>query len=162
MKLRFGGSCPDCGVREVHLPAALPELGDDFDWRVRDYDGFRMFMMEELSARFPERTRWTPADLEVVLVEVFATILDQLSDMLDRVATEAFLESARRPETVRQLLNFIGYDAVAVARKKDQITGAAIRMRWSRPGGPARGKSIPRNAWSQSKTTRCVCASIHW
>ena len=42
--------CPDCGVREVHLPAPLPKVGDDFDWLVRDYDGFRMFMLEELAA----------------------------------------------------------------------------------------------------------------
>jgi hypothetical protein len=121
MALRFEGSCPDCGVREVHLPAALPDAGDDFDWRVRDYDDFRLFMLEELAARFPERKRWTPADLEVVLVEAFATVLDQLSDMLDRVAAEAFLETARRPEHVRSLLNFIGYDAIAAARSKDQI-----------------------------------------
>ncbi|TKB25858.1 hypothetical protein FCL47_12235 [Desulfopila sp. IMCC35006] len=132
MQLRFEGRCPDCGVREVHLPAALPNPGDDFDWRVRDYDDFRMFMLEELYARFPERTRWTPADLEVVLVEVLACVLDQLSDMLDRVAAESFLETARRPETVRGLLGFIGYDAVAVAKSKDQIDGglsgdAAIR-----------------------------------
>ncbi len=122
--LHFRGTCPDCGVREVHLPAPLTGVGDDFDWRVRDYDGFRMFMLEELAARFPERKRWTPADMEVVLVEVMATILDHLSDMVDRVAAEAYLETARRPETVLQLLHFIGYDAVAVARKNDQITGA--------------------------------------
>jgi hypothetical protein len=41
--------------------------------------------------------------------------------MLDRVATEAFLETARRPDTVRQLLSFIGYDAVLEAKAKDQI-----------------------------------------
>lgn len=121
--LRFEGICPDCGVREVHLPAPLPDAGDDFDWRVRSYDDIRMFMLEELSARFPERTRWTPADLEVVLVEVLATVLDQLSDMLDRSAAEAFLETARRPETVLGLLSFIGYDAVAAAKGKDQIAG---------------------------------------
>jgi len=121
--LIYQGNCPDCGTREVFLPAALPEPGDDYDWRVRDYDGFRMFMLEELSARFPERKRWTPADIEVVLVEVLSTVLDQLSDMLDRVATEAYLETARRPDTVRQLLDFIGFDAVAIAKKKDQISG---------------------------------------
>ncbi|MHC4308363.1 MAG: hypothetical protein ACYSSN_00325 [Planctomycetota bacterium] len=98
-------------------------MGDDFDWRVRDYDGFRLFMLEELAARFPERKRWTPADLEVVLIEAMATILDQLSDMADRVAAEAFLETATRPETVRQLLDFIGYDAVAAAKEKDHIPG---------------------------------------
>ncbi|MEF8734341.1 MAG: hypothetical protein V5B40_21245 [Candidatus Accumulibacter meliphilus] len=121
LHLRFEGHCPDCGVREAQLPAALPDAGDDFDWRVRDYDGYRMFMLEELHARFPERKRWTPADLEVVLVEVLAAVLDQLSDMQDRVFAEAFLETARRPERVRNLLEFIGYDAVAVARSKDQI-----------------------------------------
>ena len=122
-ELHFRGTCPDCGVREVHLPASLATVGDDFDWRVRDYDGFRMFMLEELAARFPERRRWTPADLEVVLIEVMATILDHLSDMADRVAAEAYLETASRPETVRQLLDFIGYDAVAVAKSKDQVSG---------------------------------------
>lgn len=123
LKLHFRGSCPDCGIREVHLPPVLPDVGDDFDWRVRDYNGFRMFMLEELAARFPERKRWNPADLEVVLIEILATILDQLSDMMDRVAAEAYLETARRPETVRQLLNFIGYDAVAIAQSKKQING---------------------------------------
>ncbi len=124
VEMHFRGTCPDCGVREVHLPAPLAEAGDDFDWRVRDYDGFRMFMLEELAARFPERRRWTPADLEVVLVEVLATILDLLSDMADRVAAEAYLETARRPESVRRLLRFIGYDSIAVARARDQIAGA--------------------------------------
>ena len=125
IKLHFRGACPDCGVREVHLPAPLADIGDDFDWQVRDYNSFRMFMLEELAARFPERKRWTPADLEVVLIEVMSTILDQLSDMTDRVAAEAYLETARKPETVRQLLNFIGYDAVAVAQSKKQITGSS-------------------------------------
>lgn len=125
VELHFRGTCPDCGVREVHLPATLARVGDDFDWRVRDYDGFRMFMLEELSARFPERRRWTPADLEVVLVEVLAAMLDLLSDMADRVAAEAYLETARRPETVRRLLNFIGYDAVTAARARDQIAGTS-------------------------------------
>jgi len=121
--LIYQGKCPDCGTREVFLPAALPDAGDDYDWRVRDYDGFRIFMLEELAARFPERARWTPADIEVVIVEVLSTVLDQLSDMLDRIATEAYLETARRPDSVRQLLDFIGYDAVAIAKKKDHISG---------------------------------------
>lgn len=121
IQLHFRGTCPDCGVREVHLPPPLAEVGDDFDWQARDYSGFRLFMLRELAARFPERKRWTPADLEVVLIEVLATMLDLLSDMADRVAAEAYLETARRPETVRRLLQFIGYDAVNMARAKDQI-----------------------------------------
>jgi hypothetical protein len=116
--LEFGDGCPDCGRRRVDLPATLPSVGDDFDWLVRDYDGFRRFLLEELAARFPERRRWTPADVEVALAEVLAFVLDQLSDMLDRVAGEAYLETARRPETVRRLLRLIGYDAVTTAQAR--------------------------------------------
>jgi hypothetical protein len=121
-QLTFQGTCPDCGERLLALPDPLPTLGDDFDWRVRDYDGFRLDMLEELAARFPERTRWTPGDLEVVLVEVLAAVLDQLSDQLDRVSAEAYLETARRPESVRRHLALIGYDAVLRAAARGEIT----------------------------------------
>lgn len=117
-ELIFEGRCPDCGERQVALPVPLPDIGDDFDWLVRDFDGFRRFMLEELAARFPERTRWTPADMEVILVEALAAFLDQLSDMLDRVSAEVFLETARRPESVRRLLKLIGYDALESARRR--------------------------------------------
>ena len=117
-RLQFKGECPDCGNRLVELPRPLPDPGDDFDWKLRDYDGFRLFMMQELATRFPERGRWTPADLEVVIVEALAAALDGLSDKLDRVSAEAFLDSARRPESVRRLLSLIGYDAVGLAEAR--------------------------------------------
>lgn len=107
--------CGDCGFRRVELPEPLPKIGDDFDWLVRDYDGFRMFMLEQLAARFSERRRWTPADMEVVIVEALSVVLDQLSDSLDRIHGEAFLQTARRPDSVRRLLAMIGYDAVQEA-----------------------------------------------
>ncbi len=110
-QLRIEPGCDDCGLRQVELPVDLPPVPDDLDWDLRDYDSFRLFMLEELVARFPERKRWTPADLEVVMVEALAAVLDQLSDTLDRVAREAYLETARRPESVRRLLLMIGYDA---------------------------------------------------
>jgi hypothetical protein len=108
--LTFATGCPDCAQRTAVLPTELPAVGDDFDWAVRDYDGFRMFMLQELIAAFPERSRWTSADVEVVIVEALAAVLDQLSDMLDRIYAEAYLETARRPQSVRRLLHFIGYD----------------------------------------------------
>jgi len=108
----------------------LPEIGDDFDWHVRDYDSFRMFMLEELAARFPERRRWTPADIEVVIAEVLAAVLDQLSDMTDRVAAEAYLETARQPETVYRLLKLIGYDAVQEAGLSGPSAKEQLLSRW--------------------------------
>lgn len=139
--LVFSGGCPDCGERQVVLPPPLPDVGNDFDWRQRDYDGFRLAMLTELAARFPERTRWTPADLEVVLVEALAAVLDQLSDMLDRVTAEAYLETARRPESVRRLLSLIGFDAAARALDRGEI---ALDPRDDRTSPAGRAKARRR------------------
>lgn len=109
--LIFDGGCPDCGERVAVLPLPLPGVEDDFDWSTRDYDSFRLFMMQELASRFPERRRWTPADVEVVIVELLAAALDRASHAIDRVQAERFLDTARRPESVRRLLKLIGYDA---------------------------------------------------
>jgi hypothetical protein len=114
-RLEFDEGCPDPGRRAVDLPVPLPDVGDDFDWDQRDYDSFRAAMLEELAVRFPERRRWTVADVEVVLVEAFAAVLDQLSDMADRAAAEAYLETARRPETVYRWLRFIGLELADLA-----------------------------------------------
>jgi hypothetical protein len=141
--LTFEGRCPDCAERRVVLPLPLPSSGDDFDWLVRDYDSFRRFMLEELAARSPERTRWTAADLEVVLVELLAAVLDQLSDMADRVAQEAYLETARRPESLRRLLSLIGYDAAAAAGLEDDLRGT--------PNGETAAAKLER-LWSRDPT----------
>lgn len=110
--LEFGDGCPDCGERRAVLPIPLPGVVNDFDWKSRDYDSFRLFMMQELAYRFPERQRWTPADMEVVIVELLAAALDRASHALDAVQGERYLETARRPQSVRRLLKLIGYDAV--------------------------------------------------
>jgi len=109
--LSFDGGCPDCGERRAVLPLPLPGVPDDFDWSTRDYDSFRLFLMQELAYRFPDRRRWTPADMEVVIVELLSAALDRSSHALDAVQGERYLETARRPESVRRLLKLIGYNA---------------------------------------------------
>lgn len=109
--LKFENGCPDCGERRAVLPPPLPGVPDDFDWKARDYDSLRLFMMQELAHRFPERRRWTPADMEVVVVELLAAALDRASHAIDAVQGERFLATARRPQSVRRLLKLIGYDA---------------------------------------------------
>lgn len=109
--LVFEAGCPDCGERRATLPPPLPGVPDDFDWKTRDWDSFRLFMMQELAHRFPERRRWTPADVEVVIVELVAAAMDRASHALDAVQAERYLATARRPQSVRRLLKLIGYDA---------------------------------------------------
>ncbi len=114
-RLEFRDDCADCGRRVAEPPPPLPAIGDDFDWELRDFESFRRFLLAELAARFPERPRWAAADPEVLLVENLAAVLDQLSDMLDRVASEGSLETARHPASVRRWLNLIGDDVLARA-----------------------------------------------
>jgi hypothetical protein len=119
--------CGDCGYRSAVMPRDLPLVGDDFPWGARDYDGLRQFMLEELVARFPERNRWTAADMEVVLIEVMAAMLDQFSDAADKVFREGVLETAQQPPSVRRLLKFIGFDAFAHLRGQGLLNAASDR-----------------------------------
>jgi hypothetical protein len=70
-----------------------------------------------------------------VIVEVLAAVLDQLSDMADRVAAEAYLDTARQPKTVYRWLKLIGYDAVQEApqkkEKKEKYTEQDLLSDWS-------------------------------
>ena len=145
--LSFEGSCPDCGQRQVDLPDTLPDVGDDLDWDLRDYDGFRLFMAQELAARFPERRRWTPADVEVALIEVLAYALDQLSDSLDRAAAEGYLETARRPESLRRLLKLIGYDAAGLAKRTRDKPFDGLDEEQSKEGLTAADNTAFDNWW---------------
>lgn len=129
----------DCGYRQiVGLPKPLPEVAADFDWQSRDYDGFRLLMLEELAARVPERRRWNPADLEVVIIEALAAALDQMSDAADRIFAEAYLETARRPESLRRLLSLIGYNAVKQAQ-----TSRLLPSQWNE-GDPSFEQQLDR------------------
>ncbi|MEE8058704.1 MAG: hypothetical protein V3T17_12875 [Pseudomonadales bacterium] len=119
--LSFDATQDPCGQRRLVLPQALPPVGNDFDWQLRDYNSFRDFMLEELAARFPERQRWTSADMEMVIVELLATELDKLSDMLDRIDADAYLETARRPDSLRRLLFSVGYDVVKQTQREGLI-----------------------------------------
>jgi hypothetical protein len=175
-EVRYRPGCPDCGERRIRLPEPLPAVGDDFDWRARDYDGFQRAMLGELAARSPERARWTPADIEVVLVEALAAVLDQLSDTLDRVTAEAYLETARRPESVRRLLELVGHDAVRAAgaaglinergtgdeqrrRAVEELEGLWLRrpdlMEQARAAGPRAIRTQRRMVTVADHATRC-------
>ncbi|WP_111431108.1 hypothetical protein [Rhodobacteraceae bacterium DSL-40] len=133
-RLIFDNGCPDCGERQAVLPPPIPGVPDNFDWKARDYDSLRLFLMQELAHRFPERRRWTPADMEVVIVELLAAAFDRASHAIDAVQAERYLDSARRPQSVRRLLKLIGYDAAE--RVRDDVLAALPPV----PGGAAESR----------------------
>ena len=111
VKLRFRLGCDDrFDCRPPALsPAALPEIPVAIDYLSKDYASFRQALLDFIPTRLPAWTERSEADLGMVLLELFASTADTLSYMQDRVANEAFLNSATQRRSVAGHLALIGY-----------------------------------------------------
>jgi hypothetical protein len=106
----FKVECPsefDCLPEEVCPPASLPI--PPIDYLARDYASFRRLMLDRLSVVMPDWAERSPADIGVVLVELLAYAGDRLSYYQDAVATEAYLDTARRRPSVRRHARMLDY-----------------------------------------------------
>ena len=79
------------------------------DYTARDYDTIRKLLMDRLALTTPDWAERNPADLGVTLVELLAYTGDQISYQQDAVATEAYLDTARRRVSVRRHVRLIDY-----------------------------------------------------
>ena len=104
---RFDGEPGGAAALSHSVAAERP--GQEFDYLAKDYASFRRLMLERLSARVPEWTERNAADLGVAIVEVLAYVADYLSYTQDAVATEAYLDTARRRSSVRRHLRLVGH-----------------------------------------------------
>ncbi|MDQ1443866.1 MAG: hypothetical protein QOI20_330, partial [Acidimicrobiaceae bacterium] len=106
----FTGHCDsplDCLTVPACPPAAVDEPALDF--LAKDYATFRRLALDRMSLLVPEwRERHVP-DVAVTLVEALAYVGDQLSYYQDAVATEAYLETARRRISVRRHGRLVDY-----------------------------------------------------
>ncbi|MCY0096588.1 hypothetical protein [Hoeflea ulvae] len=142
-ELVWDDGCPDCGTRNTALPSGRVPVLDDFDWSVRDFEGFRRVMLEELAAADPAREKWTQGDHEIVLVEVLAAALDRSSHALDDIFYERFLETARRPASVVRLLEAIdGRDAAEWAIESVISVKEAEEYGFASTGGGDRRQAL--------------------
>jgi hypothetical protein len=107
----FKIGCPsdfDCAPCEED-PAPLPP-DPLFDYRVRDYPGFRRQMLDRLTELVPGFREDDPLDLTTTLVEAAAYVADQKSYRLDWVGTEAFLQTARSRTSIARHARLLDYD----------------------------------------------------
>ena len=105
--VRFDGRPPSAapaGERARDLPDAA-----DIDYLAKDYASFRQVMLERMAAHVPQWSERNPADIGVAIVEVLAYAADYLSYYQDAVATEAYLDTARRRSSVRRHLRLVGH-----------------------------------------------------
>lgn len=111
-RVSFSFDAADAAARLVPLPAppgGAPAERVEIDYLAKDFDSFRQLMLERMAFYIPEWVERNPSDLGVTLVEVLAYAADYLSYYQDAVATEAYLDTARRRISVRRhtrLLDF--------------------------------------------------------
>jgi hypothetical protein len=65
------------------------------DYMAKDYDSFRHTLIAAMMERVPGWQPTSEADMDQVLIDLFAAAADELSDYQDRVMAEAYLTTAR-------------------------------------------------------------------
>jgi len=106
----FKVACPsdqDCAAPAVCPPEDRPE--PEINYLAKDYQSFRQLMLDRLSVVMPDWTDHLAPDLGTALVEVLAYVGDHLSYYQDAVATEAYLETARKRISVRRHARLVDY-----------------------------------------------------
>ncbi|MFI2073245.1 MULTISPECIES: putative baseplate assembly protein [Streptomyces] len=106
----FDGSCPttfDCRAVEPCPPEAAPR--PVIDYTARDYESLRRLALDRMTLTAPDWVERHVPDLGVTLVELLAHTADQIGYQQDAVATEAYLDTARRRVSVRRHVRLIDY-----------------------------------------------------
>jgi uncharacterized phage protein gp47/JayE len=107
----FKVECPpyfDCAPQVPACPPA-PVVPPPINYLAKDYGSFRTTMLDRLSQLLPGWASTSEADLGVVLAELIAYAGDHLSYQQDAVATEAYLETARRRVSLRRHALLVDY-----------------------------------------------------
>lgn len=81
----------------------------------RDYDSFRQAVVDLIPRKLPEWTDRSEADFGIALIELFAYMADILSYYQDRLANEAFLNTAQERRSIIDHLGLIGYEMAPAA-----------------------------------------------
>lgn len=107
----FKANCPsdlDCKPPEHEC---LPEPPVDFpvDYTARDFWSFRQALLDFASQRYPKWQDRLEADVGNMLVEVMSALGDEFAYNQDRIAREAYLETATQRRSLRRHASLVDY-----------------------------------------------------
>jgi len=106
----FMADCPselDCKPSAICPPEAKQE--PEINYLAKDYESFRQLILDRLALVMPDWKERHVPDIGIALVEVLAHVGDHLSYYQDAVATEAYLDTARKRISVRRHARLVDY-----------------------------------------------------
>lgn len=106
-KFRPGCFTTDCAPSWA--PGRAPSPVPVIDYLAKDYDSFRHTLIAAMMHRVPGWQVTSEADLDQVLIDLFAAAADELSDYQDRVANEAYLATARSRISLARHARLVDY-----------------------------------------------------
>jgi ribosome modulation factor len=110
LEFSFKVNCPsdlDCHQPVVCPPE--PVIEPEINYLAKDYASFRQLILDRLALLMPEWQERHVPDIGIALVELLAYTGDYLSYYQDAVATEAYLDTARRRISVRRHARLVDY-----------------------------------------------------
>lgn len=99
----------DCKQPEHECPSDVP-VDFPVDYRARDFWSFRRALLDFASQRYPDWKERLEADVGVMLVEVMSALGDELAYYQDRIAREAYLETATQRRSLRRHARLVDYN----------------------------------------------------
>lgn len=109
----FKANCPEILIdcKPTIEPCPPRDLVDfPVDYLARDFLSLRGALMDFARQRYPQWGELIEADVGVMLLELFAALGDELSYTQDRMAREAFLETATQRRSLRRLTRLVDYN----------------------------------------------------
>lgn len=135
---------PCCPPRPTAARPENPPGRPAIRFRLGTFSTFRRAMLEQLkeTAKSGPLVGWregTPGDYQTTFVELWAYLADVLTFYQERVANEAYLETATQPESLDRICRLIGYRpapgsgagvllAFTVEKGKEAVVPAGFRV----------------------------------
>ncbi|MDI1430184.1 baseplate J/gp47 family protein [Polyangium sorediatum] len=143
----FKVGCPalvDCEAQAAAC-APLPADPPPIDYLAKDFESFRRALLEFSARRYPAWEERSPADFGVMFLETLSSVADDLSYLQDRIAAEAWLETATERRSVVRHARLVDYEP-------RPATAARVLLQFEVTGGPI-GAGLPVSTQGPDGTT---------
>lgn len=143
----FKANCPsdlDCAPPQHECPPEeMPDV--QVNYLARDFWSFRQALLDFASLHYPHWVDRLEADAGIMLVEVMSALGDEMAYYQDRVAREAFLETASQRRSLRRHGQLVDY------RLHDGL-GASAWLNFTLSAGTSGNIAAGTSVWANSES----------